>query len=78
MAVGGEVEVAVGSEGGEHLVAGGVDRFTEILQTADLIAMDLTAPDVESSQATGHVADEVEPLSVGRDGGMGETGEGVF
>ena len=79
MTVGGEIEVAVGTEGGEHLVARGVDGLTEVLYTARLIAADeAAAPDVESSQTAGHVADEVQPFAVRGYGGMGETGERVF
>ena len=73
MTVGREIEVAVGTEGGEHLVTGGVDGFSEVFQTAHLVANELATPDVEASQTTGHIAGEIQPLPVRRDGGMGET-----
>ena len=77
MTVGGEIEVAIGTEGGEHLVAGGVDGGTHILHTAHAVAGDAHPPDVEATLPTRHVGGEVEPFAVGRDGGMGVTGQRV-
>ena len=62
---------------GKHLVARGVDGLAEILHAAEAASRDAYAPDVEAALASGHVADEVEPVAVGRDGGMGKAGERV-
>ena len=75
--VGGEIEFAVGAEGGEHLIAGAVDRRAEILHRADAVAVETRAPDVISAQAARHIGDEIEPASVGRDGGMSVGGERI-
>ena len=64
MAVGGEIEVTVGSEGGEHFVTRGVDRLAEILRGSRLIANELATPDIEASQTTGHVTGEIQPFAV--------------
>ena len=39
---------------------------------------DAHAPDVEPALAARHVAREIEPLTVGRNGGMGEARERVL
>ena len=36
------------------------------------------APKVKSTHTSGHVADKVEPLAVGRYAGVGKSGKGVF
>ena len=78
MSVAGEVEVAVGAEDGEHLVARCVDGESDVLHAAHAVVGERDAPDVEAALSAGHVAGEVEPTSVGRDGGMGEAGECVL
>ena len=78
MAVGREIEVAIRTEGGKHLVARGVDRLAEVLHTAHAVGGELYAPDVESAHAAGHVADKVEPHIIGRDGRMGKERERVL
>ena len=79
MAVAGEVEVAVGAEGGEQLVAGRVDGCAQVLGTARLVVgQQSCAPDVVAPQTAGHVAHEVEPLAVGRHSRVGVAGERVL
>ena len=66
MAVARKIEVAVGTEGREHLVARRVDGVAQILNTTEsAAAQELDAPDVESALAARHVRTEVEPLAVG-------------
>lgn len=71
MAVAREVEVAVGAEGGKHLVAGGIDGLAQVFHAAQSDRCDAHAPDVHAPLATWHVGDEVQPLAVGRYGGVG-------
>ena len=78
MAVAGEIEVAIGTERGEQLVAGGVDGCTDILHRTDAARGQFGTPDVVATQTAGHVADKVEPHAVGRHRGMGKGGERVL
>ena len=71
VAVAREVEVAVGAERREHLVARSVDGFAEVLHAAESRRRDACAPDVEAAHSARHVAREVEPLAVGRHCGVG-------
>ena len=77
MAVAREVEVAVGSEGWEHLVARSVDGVAEVFNASHPTGRQADAPDVETALATRHVGAEVEPLSIGRDSRVGIAGERV-
>ena len=72
MAVTREVEVAIGTECGKHLVAGGVDGCSQVLYATHATRGQTDAPDVVAPQSARHVAAEVEPLSVRRYGGMGK------
>ena len=55
MAIGGKVEVAVGSERWEHLVTGRIDRLAEILHASQASLGDAYAPQVKPSLAAGHI-----------------------
>ena len=72
MPVAREIQVAVGTERWEHLVAGGVDRLAQVLQPHKPVTVHLNAPDVVASQSAGHITDKVQPHPIGRDGRMGE------
>ena len=78
MTVGREIEVAVGTERGKHLVARRVYRLPKILHTAIAGRRYAHAPDVEPALAAGHVRDEIEPLAIGRHSWMGKAGERVL
>ena len=79
MTIGREIEVTIWPECREHLVARGVDRLSEVLYAARLVVVEkATTPDVKSSHTAMHVADEIEPFTVGRDRRMSKTREGVF
>ena len=78
MSVRREVQVAVGSEDGEHLVALRIDGFTHVLHTTQSTLGDGDAPDVQSTHTAWHIADEVEPVAIGRNSRMGITGQCVF
>ena len=71
MSVGREIEVAVGPERRKHLVALCIDGFSKVLHAGRSRCGEPDTPDVESSLAARHVACEVEPLPIGRDGRMG-------
>ena len=74
----GKIKVAIRPEGRERLVTLRVDRAVEVLYPSQAVRCDAHAPNVETSLATRHVAREVKPLAIGRDSGMGKTGERVF
>ena len=65
MAVRGEIHHRVGAHIREHLVAGSVDPFAEVLERACAFAQ-VDAPDVFAARAAGHVGCEIEPVAVGR------------
>ena len=72
MSVAREVEIAIRPERGEHLVASGIHGFPQILDGTRLtMTQQTTAPDVESSHPTRHIADEVEPFAIRTDSGVG-------
>ena len=71
MAVAREIQVAIGTEGGKHLVARRIDGCPEVLHATQSGRCDAHAPDVHSAHSPRHVRHEVEPLSVGRDSRMG-------
>ena len=76
MAVRREIHHRVGAHIGEHLVARGIDPFAEILERTGTLAQ-VDAPDVFAARAAGHVAGEVEPVTVGRHGRMAVARERV-
>ena len=74
----GEVEFAAGTEGWEALVAGGIDRRTEIFQTTEAVtAAHLDAPQVKPSKAAGHIGGKIQPAAIGRRCRMGVGGKRV-
>ena len=76
--VAGEIKIAIRAEGGEHLVAWGVDGRTQILHHTCLgSTQQSAAPNVKSAHATTHIADEIQPLSIGTHSGVGETAGGI-
>ena len=77
VSVAAEIEVAVGAERREHLVARCVDRLTEVFHTAQSCGSEAYAPDVETAHASGHVADKIQPFAIGADGGVGITAQRV-
>ena len=77
MPVGREIEVAIGTESRELLVARCVDGFAHVLHAAETGTCQAHAPDVESALASRHVGHEVEPLPVGRNGRMRIAGKRV-
>ena len=66
-----EVEVAVGSEGGKHLIALGIDGTPQVLHSPQSVTARTHTPQVQSANAAGHITHKVEPLPVGRNGRMG-------
>ena len=78
MTVAGEIKIAIRTEGGEHLVARGVDGRPQILHRARFgSAQQAAAPDINSAHAATHIADEIQPLSIGTHSGVGETAGGI-
>ena len=77
MAIAGEVEVAIGTESGKHLVPWGIDGLPKVLRAAQPRGSEPCPPQVEPSLPARHVGDEIQPLAIGRDGGVGVTGERV-
>ena len=76
--VAGEIEFAVGAEGGETLVARRVNGRSEIFNRANAVAArDAGAPKVEAAHTARHVGGEIEPAAVGRRGRVGVRGERV-
>ena len=65
MAIGGEVKVAVGAEGGKHLIAWRVNWSSQVLHTSKAGRKDAYLPDVVAAESTWHIAHEVEPIAVG-------------
>ena len=78
MSVTREIEVSIGTERWEHLVARRVDRPSCILHTTKPVVGQGNLPDVETSLTSWHVACEVEPITIRTDGRMSITGERVF
>ena len=78
MSVTTEVEVAVRSESRKHLVAWRIDRFAEVFHTTQSCGGDAHTPDVETTHATWHVRDKIEPFAIGRDSGMGIAAKGIL
>ena len=77
VAVAREVEVAIGSEGREHLVARRVDGVAQVLNATECSSYESDSPNVKSTLSTRHIRTEIEPLAIGRDGGVGVAGECV-
>ena len=71
MSVAGKEEVAVGTEGGEHLVTRGVDDRSQVFHGSQSVFAQSDAPDIQSAHSAGHIAYEIEPHSVWRHGWMG-------
>ena len=78
MSITGEVQFPIGAEGGEHLVARGVDRFSHVLGSSQSVFGERYSPYVQSTHPSGHVAYEVYPLPIGTHGRMSITGECVL
>ena len=77
MTVRGEIEIAIRTEGGEHLIAWGVDGFAQILHAHESSTSDARAPDVHSALATRHIANKIQPHAIRRNSWMSKGGEGV-
>lgn len=76
--IGAEIENAIGREGGEHLVGSGVDGRTEVFDEGDVGGgTQLGTPYVQTTFSTWHVADKIQPTTIGRYGGMGVNRERV-
>ena len=78
MAVAAEVKISVGTEGGEHLVAFRVDGSAHVFHAAQCAVGQRDAPDVQPSQSARHIADEIEPVSIGADSRVGIAREGIL
>ena len=76
--IGAEIEDAIGRECGEHLVGSGVDGRTEVFDEGNVGGgSQLGTPDVQATFSTWHVADEIQPATIGRYGGVGVNRERV-
>ena len=78
VSVAGEVEISVGTEDGEHLVARGVDGVAYVFHASESVLSEGDAPNVEAALSAWHIAGEVEPSAVGRYGWVSIAGECVF
>ena len=78
VSVAGEIEVAIGTEGGEFFIARRVDRCSDILDATIASSCDANAPDILAAFAARHVADEIQPVAIRREGRVGEIGQCVF
>lgn len=70
VSVGGEIERAVGVDGGVHLIAGGVDLRTEVLHVDPFFAVQLRHVEVFSAHAVRGIGDEIEGVARGAQRGM--------
>ena len=55
MTIAAEIEVAVRTEGREHLIARGIDGFAEVFHTTQSGSGDAHTPDVVSAHAARHI-----------------------
>ena len=68
-----EIEIAIGAEGGEHLVAWGVYRLAYVFCIAYIaVVLYPASPDVKSAHAAWHIADKIQPLTIRTDGRVGK------
>ena len=77
VSVGREIEVAIRTEGREHLITGGIDWFTQIFYSHSHTIHDACAPDVQAPYSAWHIGNEIEPLAIGRDCRMSKSRKGV-
>lgn len=77
MPVAGEIEITIRPESREGFIALGVDGASYVLYAPKACRRDTYPPNIEATDATGHIRCEIEPLTVRREGRVGVAGQGV-